>query len=505
LFRSLFLKISLSVGAVVTLTLIFFAYSIIENQKEHLLSAKSKEIEMLSILVSNGLTSAMKEGRPQDAHNFLSLFAIQEGLVELRIFDERGMVLRSSRKIEEGTSLAQLLPRQPLSGKTPLISQQDIQGQPFLSSIQALPNESICFPCHGREKKILGILHVTLPMEITRRSIVFNRNLLIISTAITLLLMAIAVNLLLNRLVKKPIDQMIKTMSQVEKGDLNVEVRVATEDELGRLAKSFNLMVQKLSQTQKEREKQEQQQMRQVKHLASLGELAASVAHEIKNPLAGIKLATQILAKDLMLGASHRGTIEEILQSIERLDKTMADLLSYSRVRPPELQSVNLHKVIEAALASVREECQMTGVGVERNFDTSLPPLLLDSQQMERAFLNLFLNALHAMPGGGVLTIQTKCYKSGYHLQEGFPLTDFTAREEGFAEVTVTDTGEGIPSEVLSEIFRPFFTTKAKGTGLGLSLAQRIIEQHHGQIFAQSKVGVGTTFFLLLPIFSSTS
>ena len=500
MFRSLFLKISISVGVVVTLTLTFFAYFLIENQKEHQVSSKSKEIEILSTMVRNGITSIMKEGGSQDIHNFLNLFGVQEGPMELRILDPDGNVLRSSRKIEEGTSMAYLIAGQTPSGKTIRVSEEEIRGSPFLSSIQTLENEPGCFSCHGQEKKILGLLNVALPMEMTQKSIAFNRNLLIASTIITLLLMAAAINFLLTHLVKKPVGLLIETMSQVEKGDLNVEVKLGTQDELGHLAKSFSSMVQRLSQAQRELEKQQQQQMLQVKHLASLGELAASVAHEIKNPLAGIKLAIQILAKDPELTASHRETIQEILHSIERLDKTMTDLLSYSRIRPPELESASLHEVIERALSSIKEEYQIAAVRVEKCFDLTLPLWPLDSQQMERVFLNLFLNALQAMPQGGVLTVQTKRHESGYHLQKDVPQPSSSGQEEGWAEVTVTDTGEGIPPEVLGEIFRPFFSTKAKGTGLGLSLAQRIVEQHHGQVFARSQAGVGTTFYLLLPI-----
>jgi len=505
LFHSLFLKVSLSVGAVVTLTLTLFAYFIIENQKEHLLEAKKGELGILSTLVRKGIINFMKEGKARDVHNFLTLLAIQEGQWELRILDPGGKVLRSARKEEEGTFMEGLLPRQPATGRTPLIFEQKILGRPFLSATETLANEAACFPCHGKDKKNLGILYVGFPMENTQRSLTFNRNLLIFSTAITLVLMAAAVNLLLTRLVRRPIGLLTETMSQVERGDLNVEVSLATEDELGRLAKSFNSMVQKLSQAQKELERQHQQQMLQVRHLASLGELAASVVHEVKNPLAGIKLAIQVLAKEPELSAGHRGTIEEIMHSVERLDKTMADLLSYSRMRPPELQPVSLHEVLEVALSFIKEECQIAGVRVEKQFDSTLPPLALDSGQMERAFLNLFLNALQAMPGGGRLTIQTKVHKSGDHLREGFPIFASSGQEAGWAEVSVTDTGEGIQPEVLGEIFRPFFTTKAKGTGLGLSLAQRIIEQHQGQIFAESRVGVGTTFYLRLPIPSPAS
>jgi signal transduction histidine kinase len=257
-------------------------------------------------------------------------------------------------------------------------------------------------------------------------------------------------------------------------------------------------MVQKLSLAQKELERQQQQQMLQVKHLASLGELAASVAHEVKNPLAGIKLAIQVFAKEPRVAESQRETIQEIVRSIDRLDKTITDLLSYSRISPPALNPVNLHEVIEAALFSIKEEAKIHGVRVEKSFDLTLPLLPLDSRQMEGAFLNLFLNALQAMPQGGTLTVQTRRQESAYRRQESN--SGLLGPGQGWAEVTVTDTGEGIPPDVLGEIFRPFFTTKAKGTGLGLSLVQRVVEQHHGQVFAQSPAGMGTTFYLLLPI-----
>ncbi|HEX7371262.1 MAG TPA: ATP-binding protein, partial [Thermodesulfobacteriota bacterium] len=432
-------------------------------------------------------------------HNFFGPFRVREDRLELRILDPGGSVLLSSQKNEKGISLAYLLAGHPdPSGNNPVVREQMIQGRPFFSSLQALENQPSCFSCHGVDKKILGLLNVALPMEMIHRSIAFNRNLLIASAAITLLLMAAAINLLLTRLVKRPIGLLIETMSRVEKGNLNVEVNLGTRDELGHLARSFSSMVQKLSLAQKELERQQQEQMLQVKHLASLGELAASVAHEVKNPLAGIKLAIQVLAKEPGVADSQREPIQEIIRSIDRLDKTITDLLSYSRISPPTLNPANLHEGIEAALFSIKEEAQITGVRVERSFDLTLPLLPLDSRQMEGVFLNLFLNALQAMPHGGVLTVQTKRRDSGDRRPESTP--GQAGPVEGWAEVTVTDTGEGIPPEVLGEIFRPFFTTKAKGTGLGLSLVQTVVEQHHGQIFAQSRVGVGTTFYLLLPI-----
>ena len=419
MFQSLFLKISLSVGFVVTFTLLFFAFFLIQNQKEHLLYAKMKEIKTLSLLISHGVTNFMKERENKDFHNFLNLFSLSDDLLEVRVLDEGGTVLHSSRKTEEGTSMASLLPGGTVREKALPVFEQEIRGHAFLSTIQTFHNEPACFSCHGNQKEVLGILHVSLPMEATTQTIRFGRNLLLASTAITLLLMGLAVNLLLTRLVKKPISRLIETMSQVEQGNLDAKLDLGTRDELGRLAQNFSSMVQKLSTAQKEVEKQHRQQMDQVQHLASLGELAASVAHEIRNPLAGIKLAIQILSREPGLAASHRETMAEIMRSIERLDKTMTDLLLYSRVRPPEFRLVPLPEVIEDALSYLKEELQLGGIRVEKNFDPAIPPLPLDPEQIVRVFLNLFLNALQAMPKGGMLKIETRCYESGCILQKG--------------------------------------------------------------------------------------
>jgi signal transduction histidine kinase len=502
LFQSLFSKISFSVGLVVTLTLTFFAFFLIENQKEHLLYAKKKEIETLSTLINHGVITFMKEGVTKDFHNFLNLFGIADDLLEVRILEENGTVLHSSHKIEERTSMAYLFPQRMETEKILAVFEQEIKGRAFLSTIKIFQNEPKCFSCHGDQKKTLGILHVSLPMQSTIQSIRFNRNLLVSSTAITLLLMALAINLLLTRFVKRPAARLIETMSLVEGGNLDVNVNLGTQDELGRLAKNFRTMVQKLSAAQKEVERQHQQQIRQVQHLASLGELAASVAHEIRNPLAGIKLAIQVLSKEPGLASDHRETMAEIMRSIERLDKTMADLLLYSRIRPPELRPTSLTVIIEDVLSSMKEQFQLAGILVERDFDPVLPPLFLDSEQMTRVFLNLFLNALQAMPRGGTLKIMTRHCEPGCFYRQGFMVSEDSLPLIDWAEVTVTDTGEGMAPDVLNEIFRPFFTTKAKGTGLGLSLSRRVVEQHQGYIFVRSEIGKGTTFFMFFPVLS---
>ncbi|MGB9700814.1 MAG: histidine kinase dimerization/phospho-acceptor domain-containing protein [Thermodesulfobacteriota bacterium] len=440
---------------------------------------KKKEAEFLTITIRNSLRNHMLRGDIQDFDTYLSLLGIQEGLPEVRIVSEAGLILRSPSKFAEKSFLPKCPSVKSIPWNKPLIFPEEVQGRLLLRAFHLLPNEMPCFSCHGQDKKILGILNVDLPLDTTQRAISFHRHLLITSMGITLLLMAMAINLLLNRLVKKPIEQLIQAMSRVEKGDFHAEINLSSKDELGILAKSFRSMVEKLSLAQKELERQHQQQMRQVKYLASIGELAASVAHEIKNPLAGIKLAIQVLAKQPDLATKHRETIQDIMQSIERLDRTMGDLLSYSRIQPPQLKTVNLHEVIEHALTGIKEQCHLSGINIQGDFDPAMPLISLDPLQIERGLLNIFLNACQAMPDGGVITIRTKWHPSGYQLQHDLPYLEGFPPEKGWVEVSIWDTGVGIPPEIKGDIFRPFFTTKAKGTGLGLSLAQRIFEQHN--------------------------
>lgn len=495
MFKSLFVKISVSVGVVITLTLTFFAFYVIQDQKEDLLQARQHELETFSNHIYNGLMALMREGRGADIHRLLQFFEGQENGLPLRILDSQGKVLHSSRREERGSAMGYLLQGKELWEGEPKIFEQEIAGRTFLSSLRAFRNEPYCSSCHTHSGKIIGVLHVAFPLGPTMASIGFHRNILIAAAAMTLIFMALTINWLLLHFVKKPVERLVEAMSRVEKGDLDVQLNIDTGDELGRVARHFGSMTRHLSRAQRELKKQHEEKVLQYQNLASLGELAAGVVHEVKNPLAGIKLAIQSLTRNPGF-AAPREDVKEILRSIERLDHTMADLLSYSQSRPPLLKSANIHNIIEGALFAVRDLLRSAGVRVEKRYDPSLPLLPLDADLIGRALLNLFLNALQAMPGGGVLTIETRhCAADPTGGNETSPVTG----GEGWAQVAITDTGNGIPQEILGEIFRPFFTTKAKGTGLGLALTKRIIEQHQGQIYAQNQVGAGTRFCLSLP------
>ncbi len=224
--------------------------------------------------------------------------------------------------------------------------------------------------------------------------------------------------------------------------------------------------------------------------MASLGKLAASVVHEINNPLTGILNFIKLMQVTMDQGplteadlADFRRYLDTVYHETQRVSRTLANLLTFSRKTTPEVRPLDLHGVLEAALALVSYQLRLQGIVVERRYAADLAPVLADKGQMTQVFLNLFLNAIDAMPEGGTLTLSTRN----------------TRRRQ--VEVKVTDTGKGIPKEHIPQIFEPFFTTKktASGAGLGLSVVYGIIRDHKGTIKVDSVVGKGSTFTIRLP------
>jgi len=233
--------------------------------------------------------------------------------------------------------------------------------------------------------------------------------------------------------------------------------------------------------------KESQEQLVHAEKLASLGQLAASVAHEINNPLAGVLTYTKLLARKISGDTLEKGAALDYLSKMEsevgRCSRIIRNLLDFSRQTEPMLRLVDVNQVIEQVLAMVGHQAQLQNVDVVRELSPSLPKVMADSDKLQQVFTNLTLNAIQAMSGGGRLTLRTSVANSQ-------------------VRIDVQDTGCGISKENLSKLFTPFFTTKEKGSGVGLGLAvvRGIIERHKGEIKVQSEVGKGTTFSVYLGV-----
>jgi signal transduction histidine kinase len=287
--------------------------------------------------------------------------------------------------------------------------------------------------------------------------------------------------LMLAYLIQRPMVELQEKIALVSEGNLNVSVSFAgRNDEIGDLGRNFNHMMQQLRESREEIELLHRTQMSRAEHMATLGELAAGLAHEIRNPLAGIAGVIEIVGRDLPSTSPARLVVKDVRQEIARINRTLTDLLETARPHPPQIRQSDLNTTAEHAVMLARQQVFSKPIKIELQKALNLPEVEHDSDQIHQVLLNLLLNAVQALDGAG-----TVCVEIG--------------AQDNYASLLVSDTGRGIAPQHISNIFRPFYTTKGNGTGLGLSLARRIVEEHHGRIEVSSVVGKGSEFTVLLP------
>ncbi len=282
-----------------------------------------------------------------------------------------------------------------------------------------------------------------------------------------------------------PLNKIIYSTKLISHGDYDIKIEFDSRDEFGKLAESFNSMAEALRRSVQEITEYHHEQMAQAEKLASVGELATCLAHEIKNPLAGISCAIEVLMDEY--DDEHPNTVvfNEILEQVHRLDKTVKDILDFAK--PGELthSMVNINTIVEKTARFLMPRAKAGNVIIKTMLDGSIPETMADEKKIQEVFFNLTFNAIQAMPDGGKLSIYTRLR------EESSP---------NFIEISFEDTGEGIKQENIGRIFKPFFTTHHKGTGLGLYISKRVVEFHGGNIYVKSIPGEGSTFTVKLPV-----
>jgi signal transduction histidine kinase len=287
--------------------------------------------------------------------------------------------------------------------------------------------------------------------------------------------------------VQRPMVELQEKMTRLGEGDLNVSVSFAKRnDEIGSLGRNFNQMVAQLRESRYEIEHMHQTQISRAEYFATLGELAAGLAHEIRNPLAGIAGVVEVIARDLPAKSPARAVVKDVRVEIAQINRILTDLLQTVRPHPPEMHCRDLNATVEDAVNKARQQALSKPIEIVLRKHPVLPEIEYDSNQIHQALMNLLLNAIQAIEGQGRITVETEAGARG-------------------ASISVSDTGRGIPPKHLANIFRPFYTTKGAGTGLGLSFARRIVEEHQGHIDVTSAVGKGTTFVVSLPLSRPTT
>jgi signal transduction histidine kinase len=379
-----------------------------------------------------------------------------------------------------------------------IIKKQDSM---FATRVLSIKNMPPCYRCHPPEQKTLGVLDVEISLAVAQESRRASTYKHVTGLVVGFVVISLIFLIGGEKLINTPLRELIKVMKKVESGDLSVRAEEDRKDEFGYLSGAFNHMIDTLESAKKEIERCHIQQMERAAKLASLGEIISGIAHEIKNPLTGISCAVQVFHAELNEEDSKKAVVNEILNQVNRLDRIIKDLLSYAKPKPPRFVPSDIKDIIEKGLFFVYPEAKKQNVVIDNQVTEHLPKIMIDPDQMQQVFLNIIINAIQAMPNGGMLTISAS--KKDY--QEVKDEIDRQVQSDEIVAVRFEDTGKGIPHDDLRHIFEPFFTKKAKGTGLGLSISQKIVHEHGGEVTVKSEVGKGTIFTVYLPVKSSQS
>ncbi len=343
-------------------------------------------------------------------------------------------------------------------------------------------------PIYDLHRKVIGILYVGI-IENKFNDIKKETTILFLVVIIVTLIIAIGLSIYLIQNFLHPVNILVNASKEIAEGNYTIKIPVDSKDELGYLCKTFNSMVAAIVERDNLLKEDTQKQIIQSEKLASLGKLAAGIAHEINNPLTGVLTYSSILLEELK-ETEHKDDLEVIVNETLRCRKIVREILNFARETRIEKERANVNRVINEMLSILEKHVNFQNIAIVRDFDDAVPDMEIDINQIKQVINNLSLNASDAMPDGGTLTIRTR-FDAG----------------QNTVVVEFIDTGLGISEENIGRIFDPFFTTKqtGKGTGLGLAVTYGIIKRHNGIITVKSSTGEGTRFIIVLPVAQGAS
>lgn len=527
--RKLSLQLILPLMAIVMMVGLISGIVHMKTQEAQLLNAMITGADQLSGSIASATWHAMLADQRESAYEIMQTIAQKQGINRIRIFNKEGRVMFSTvagdsnqvDKDAEACSMCHATNR-PLV-KVDMPSRARVFRAPDdtrkLAIITPIYNEPACSnaECHAHpaSMNVLGVVDVSLDLTTVDAEINGVQSRVFIVSASLVVLLTIFIVIFTRRYVDAPIRKLIEGTRAVSAMDLDTPVNITSSEELGELAESFdamrvrlkvamdeiNVFTQKLETKVDERTEQlkvAHQKLMQSDRLASLGQLSASVAHEINNPLSGVlnlSMLMQRIVKDDGIPPTRIGEfkkyLSQVVQETARVGRIVQDLLAFSRrSKPHQRAHINLNAIITTTVNLIGHKLKLMNVGIELALDETLPRINCDASQMQQVLINLIMNGAEAA--------QTKA--QGHVIVR----TTMTAKRDELG-LEVSDNGDGIAPVHLAKIFTPFFTTKAegKGVGLGLAVVYGIVQAHNGDIEVKSSVGEGTTFKVTLPVEST--
>ena len=364
--------------------------------------------------------------------------------------------------------------------------------------INPIEKKAQCGRCHVNSEALRGFFGVKISMSDLAASADQHRTTNIVMTAISFLGIGIVVFVTLYLFVTRPLSRLqtqisaatnqLQLLEEGKQHSVSPLEQPRNNDEVGSVVSAFNRLVRTLNEAYDRLRTLHQIELQQADRLTAAGEMAASIAHEIRNPMAGILGALQVLHAEMPEQNSRKEILKEMISQMERMNDSLNDLLSYTKPTPPVFSDANVNDIIERTLTLATAKTETNLVRIERQYDRTIPLISVDPKLLQQLFWNIIVNAVQSMNTAGTLTIKTWCSNGSVH------------EHPGSVHIAIRDTGKGIPASELDKIFKPFHTTKHKGTGLGLAVSKQIVEQHHGSIAVESLPDHGTTVSIALPI-----
>ncbi|USN99130.1 MAG: HAMP domain-containing protein [Phycisphaeraceae bacterium] len=521
LLRPLEVRLFVPLSIAVALVIAIHAVLGFNATRDRLRGFVRDDAERCARLIDSATHDGMLLNRLDDVQATLERLGRSPEFTAIRIYDKDGKVVLASDAADRGVRLpmdnerclachatGEALGESVLTHANLLVPLETHDENRCLAVIRNEPScSTAACHVHPADKPVLGVLEVGMTMAPFEKAVTDARTGLLATTIALIVLSGLVAGVFIRKVVHEPVSRLQAGTQRIARGDLDTLIEVRGDDELTDLARAFNNMVVDLREARvelnewsrtleqkvdaKSRElEQAREQMVRVETMASLGKLAATVAHEINNPLGGILTYARLVKRELAeqpVDPSVRAELERCLTLIDseaaRCGGIIHNMLAFARGRASTMQPIDINEIVERSLMLINHHLEMRGVTLETSDPLEDPILTADPDQLQQALLALLMNALEAMPTrGGVLILSLK-------------------GDDNNVEITVADSGCGIPAEALSRIFEPFYSTKTdkSGVGLGLAVVYGIIQAHNGMIDVDSEPGVGTTFHIVLP------
>lgn len=525
--KTLKFKMGFYVALALAATLLLFTILVVLHQRNQFLQEAATRVSQLSEVITRSTRFAMLQNQADSVHRIIRDVASEDGIDRVRIFSKEGRIIDSSHPPEIGMRVDRnaegcILCHQsekPLeqvsrTDRSRIFTAPD--GRRLLGSMEVIRNEPSCYnaACHVHPKTqtVLGVLDITYSLKEMDRSMRSSATTLAGISLGFVILAALSVSLLVHRFVYVPLRDLESASKRISSGNLDQTIPVRSDDEFGRLAASFNSMTAALKSSHLELrewgqtlEQKVQERTRELRaaeaeaargeKLASVGLLAAGVAHELNNPLTGILTFSHLIRKKMPEGSQDAEDMGLVIRETKRCAAIIRRLLDFAREKAPEKRFADLNVIVQDTVRILERPAHLSDIEIALDLDSALPAIWVDEDLIKQVVMNILVNAEHAIENGGAIVVRTRKHPKPMSPEPGIEAVPMV-------ELSIIDTGCGIAEKDLKRIFDPFFTTKevGRGTGLGLSVSHGIVKAHGGTIKVESTVGKGSTFSIYLPL-----